>query len=80
MKKFHIDHRNVHKLKRLLIGAGIGLVLLGFLWPPAMVAGGLLAVLAVVVVRLYWCCPHCGSGLPIRNGSIQYCPYCGKSL
>lgn len=36
-------------------------------------------VAAVVLMLLYWRCPHCDRSLG-RLSDLKYCPYCGKSL
>lgn len=35
-----------------------------------------------LLLRRYWCCPHCGAGVKlwVRRGGVCRCEYCGKLL
>ena len=83
MKKFHMDHRSARKIMWVLYGLGFLLLLLGMIGSEAMflaAAGVALILVGGVIVLLFWRCPHCGMGLPTREGNIRYCPHCGGKL
>ena len=37
-------------------------------------------LVSVVIVLIWYKCPHCSTRLPLRAGDIDYCPYCGEKL
>lgn len=83
MKKFRMDHRNARKIMWVFYGAGFLLLLLGMIGSQEMIltaVGVALILVGGVIVLLFWRCPHCGMGLPSREGNIQYCPHCGGKL
>lgn len=81
MKKFHIPFRTARRAALMAMAAGALLaMLLGWMFAAAAVAGMLVVVGSVVFYLIYWRCPHCEAMLPPREGSIVYCPYCGKKL
>ena len=80
MKKLHIDHRNARKIMWILYGVGVLVMLFGLINSFLIFLGAVIMVAGLIEVLLFWRCPYCGAMLPTREGNIQYCPYCGKSV
>ena len=51
-----------------------------FIWGFTFLASRVAQNYGSPFVLLFWRCPHCGMGLPTREGNIQYCPHCGGKL
>ena len=58
----------------LLALAGISTRMMWLLIP----AGAIWAVM-LVILYLYWRCPHCGKTLP-KSGKVLECPKCGTKI
>lgn len=83
-----MDYKRANKLSNILMLAGIIVALLLYcfnvvnaLFIITAVAALALVITGVMVKYMFYRCPHCHTGLPLRTFSLpEYCPYCGERL
>jgi hypothetical protein len=45
-----------------------------------LVCGSLLCLAGVIILAIFWRCPHCGESFYRFLPDIEYCPYCSEEL
>ena len=77
-KKPLMDYRNARTVMFALFAFGF---LVGAVGQneQCIAIGTLIIFSGLAVLLIYYRCPHCGRHLG-REGSLTYCPYCGKAL
>ena len=73
-----MDYRNARTVMFALFALGF-LVGVGGQNEPCRAIGTLIMFSGLMVLLIYYRCPHCGRYLG-REGGLTYCPYCGKAL
>ncbi len=81
-----MEENNIFKMRRIalsLLYLSIIMFILGAIRVIFGIIGGLCISSFFYLSLVYWRCPTCTKGLPIRHSSIDkaiYCPYCGNKL
>lgn len=70
--------KEARKARDLLMAAGIGILLAGYLWKPLTIVGVIVAFSCLIPDFLYNKCPHCGKHLGRNEGA--YCQHCGGKI
>ena len=73
-----MDYRNARTVMFALFALGFLVGVVGQN-EPCIAIGTLIIFSGLMVLLIYYRCPHCGRYLG-REGGLTYCPYCGKAL
>ena len=83
-----MDYRKWHRLHRIIILVGAGIMFLGYFFLSNsiktalcfVISGMFISIAGIIICVLNYRCPHCGGRLSAREKIPNYCPHCGKKL